>query len=161
VVKQFTYSLKNLRKYQTKFGKGESANINEEAITESAIFSLRQKRVLYNLQWTKSYSVFGCCKELQCRDSLLKCNDTVNWFLSLSPVNKVSADDPRPSLKYNYKWYFIQNVSIISFLPNRQGKDYWRGAEESWKLNKLSKIKRNTHGLFSQRSTKLWQTIGW
>jgi len=25
----------------------------------------------------------------------------------------------------------------------------------------LSKIKRNTHGLVSQRSTKLWQTIGW
>lgn len=77
-----------------------------------------------------------------------------------SPVNNVSTDDLSQSFKYNYKWYFIQNFSNISFLPNRQYKDYWRRAERSWKLNKLSKIKRDTHGLVSQRSTKLWQTIG-
>jgi hypothetical protein len=38
------------------FGKEESANINEEAITEFAIFS-ESKRNLNNLQWAKSYNI--------------------------------------------------------------------------------------------------------
>jgi hypothetical protein len=39
-----------------KFGKEESANINEEAIKEFEIFS-GTKRILSNLQWAKSYSI--------------------------------------------------------------------------------------------------------